>query len=86
MSQTTNSFQYFTNLFSVFQSDETGGESVSDDDFQNESVSVCRATVQRAERKRAKAKVCATDGSAGCCDLRSVFSCNCKHNINMARI
>lgn len=84
MSQTTNSFQYFTNLFSVFQSDETGGESVSDDDFQNESVSVCRATVQRAERK---AKVCtATDGSAGCCDLRSLFSCNCKHNINMARI
>lgn len=84
MSQTTNSFQYFTNLFSVFQSDETGGESVSDDDFQNESVSVCRATVQRAERT---AKVCtATDGSAGCCDLRSLFSCNCKHNINMACI
>ncbi|XP_039897288.1 Fanconi anemia group M protein [Simochromis diagramma] len=37
-------------------SDETGGESVSDDDFQNESVSVCRATVQRAERKAKRGK------------------------------
>uniref|UniRef100_UPI003AAB205B Fanconi anemia group M protein n=1 Tax=Centroberyx gerrardi TaxID=166262 RepID=UPI003AAB205B len=52
-------------------SDETEGEAVSDDDFQNDSVSICKPAAHRPVRQRVlqgKAKVClATGGPAGRC-------------------
>lgn len=63
-----DSFTFFIGL----QSNETEGEALSDDDFQNESVFTRRTTAEGAERQRVqqgKAKVCVTtDGSTGCCD------------------
>ena len=68
-------------VLSLFQSDETRGEAVSDDDFQNESVFPRRVTAPGAERKRvkqAKHRVCtATDGCARCPDVNPYDFIHC---------
>lgn len=55
-------------LLICLQSDDFEGEAVSDDDFQNESVSTHRsaAAAERQRVQKGKTKVCvATGGSAG---------------------